>query len=162
MKNILVTGGAGFIGSNFIRYVFEKTDFQGNIVNYDALTYAGNYLNLEDIGVKFKDRYVFVKGDIRDTKALDEVFEKYEGQSLLMRGPYGNGFDVSLYKDGEVIVVAGGTVEHAELSSVIYNSRIACHEVLPRIVRIGRDDRVTFEFLEFHSSIKALSLQVPC
>lgn len=78
MTNILVTGGAGFIGSNFIRYVFEKTDFQGNIINYDALTYAGNYLNLEDIEAKFKDRYIFVKGDIRDTKALKEVFEKYQ------------------------------------------------------------------------------------
>jgi len=47
--NILVTGGAGFIGSNFIRYVFEKTDFIGTIVNYDKLTYAGNLLNLTDI-----------------------------------------------------------------------------------------------------------------
>ena len=64
--------------------------------------------------------------------------------------------------DDMVLVVAGGPVEHSELSSVIYHSRVACHEVLPRIVRIGRDDRVTFEFLEFHSSIKALSLQVPC
>ena len=51
--NILVTGGAGFIGSNFIRYVFEKTDFTGTIINYDKLTYAGNLLNLTDIEKKF-------------------------------------------------------------------------------------------------------------
>jgi anaerobic sulfite reductase subunit B len=42
-------------------------------------------------------------------RVTNEVFEKYEGQTLLMRGPYGNGFDTSLYEDGEVIVVAGGT-----------------------------------------------------
>ena len=42
-------------------------------------------------------------------RVTNEVFEHYEGQSLLMRGPYGNGFDTSLYEDGEVIVIAGGT-----------------------------------------------------
>jgi len=47
--NILVTGGAGFIGSNFIRHVFEKNDFKGTLVNYDKLTYAGNLANLNDI-----------------------------------------------------------------------------------------------------------------
>ncbi len=57
--NILVTGGAGFIGSNFIRYVFEKTDFTGTIVNYDKLTYAGNLLNLADIEKKFGGKGIF-------------------------------------------------------------------------------------------------------
>ena len=47
--NIMVTGGAGFIGSCFIRYVLERTNFSGRIINYDKLTYAGNLLNLEDI-----------------------------------------------------------------------------------------------------------------
>ena len=42
-------------------------------------------------------------------RVTNEVFERYEGESLLLRGPYGNGFDVDLYRDGEVVVVAGGT-----------------------------------------------------
>lgn len=60
---ILVTGGAGFIGSNFIRYMFEKyPDYE--IINLDKLTYAGNLDNLKDIEEKYGDRYTFVRGDI--------------------------------------------------------------------------------------------------
>ena len=74
MKNILVTGGAGFIGSNFIRYMLEKYDY--NIFNLDALTYAGNLENLED--VRDHDRYMFIKGDIRDRELITEIFSKYD------------------------------------------------------------------------------------
>ncbi len=76
--NILVTGGAGFIGSNFIRYVFDKTDFSGTIVNYDKLTYAGNLLNLTEIEKKFSgERYYFERGDIRDYEKVKDVVEKF-------------------------------------------------------------------------------------
>lgn len=76
--NILVTGGAGFIGSNFIRYMLEKTNFNGTIVNYDKLTYAGNLLNLADIDEKFGNRkYFFERGDIRDYDKVKEVFTRY-------------------------------------------------------------------------------------
>ncbi len=75
--NILVTGGAGFIGSNFIRYVFEKTDFRGMLVNYDKLTYAGNLMNLADIERKFGgESYVFERGDIKDHGKVAEVMAK--------------------------------------------------------------------------------------
>ena len=77
-SNILVTGGYGFIGSNFIRYIFENTSYQGNIINADMLTYAGNYLNLKDIENKYKDRYFFEKINICNIDALNEVFEKYK------------------------------------------------------------------------------------
>ncbi len=78
LTNILVTGGAGFIGSNFIRYLFKKTDFKGAVVNADKLTYAGNLQNLADINDEFVDtRYFFEKIDICDYEALKGVFEKY-------------------------------------------------------------------------------------
>ncbi len=77
--NILVTGGAGFIGSNFIRYVFEKTGFTGTLVNYDKLTYAGNLMNLVDIDGKFGNKnYFFERGDINDYENVKRVFSKYD------------------------------------------------------------------------------------
>jgi dTDP-glucose 4,6-dehydratase len=78
LTNILVTGGAGFIGSNFIRYLFKKTDFKGAVVNADKLTYAGNLQNLAGINNEFGDtKYFFEKIDICDYEALKAVFEKY-------------------------------------------------------------------------------------
>ncbi len=70
MKNILVTGGAGFIGSNFVRYMLNKhKDYK--IVNLDLLTYAGNIKSLDDI--KDNPNYLFVKGDIADNKLVDKI-----------------------------------------------------------------------------------------
>ena len=71
-KTLLVTGGAGFIGSNFIHYMMAKyPDY--TIINYDKLTYAGNLENLRD--VENSPNYRFVKGDIADAKLVNEVFE---------------------------------------------------------------------------------------
>ena len=79
LENILVTGGAGFIGSNFIHFVFHKTEFNGRIINVDKLTYAGNLENLEDIDNKFgKNRYYFEKVDICDYDKMKEIFQKYD------------------------------------------------------------------------------------
>ncbi|AMD16616.1 spore coat protein [Methanobrevibacter sp. YE315] len=73
MTKILVTGGAGFIGSNFIRYMVNKySEFE--IINFDALTYCGNLENLRDI--ENKDNYSFVKGDIRDKDTVDDLVRK--------------------------------------------------------------------------------------
>ncbi|VXC10655.1 dTDP-glucose 4,6-dehydratase [Flavobacterium sp. 9AF] len=74
MKSILITGGAGFIGSNFIPYFLEH-NLDYKLVNLDALTYAGNLENLKD--VKNKSNYIFVKGDICDRKFIEELFDKY-------------------------------------------------------------------------------------
>lgn len=74
MKKILVTGGAGFIGSNFIKMMLkEHQDYK--IVNLDALTYAGNLENLDDIAEN--PNYFFVKGDIRDRQVVGLIFEQY-------------------------------------------------------------------------------------
>ena len=73
MTNILVTGGAGFIGSNFVRYMVNKYP-EYNIINLDALTYCGNLENLKDI--ENEDNYSFVKGDIRDKSVVDDLVKK--------------------------------------------------------------------------------------
>lgn len=75
MKYVLVTGGAGFIGSNFIPY-FIDTHKDTHVVNLDALTYAGNLDNLADI--QEHKRYSFVRGDIRDRNTIERVFEEYD------------------------------------------------------------------------------------
>lgn len=78
-KCILVTGGYGFIGSNFIRYLFFKTNFSGIVINVDKLTYAANPANLFDIEEKFGcSRYFFEKIDICDYKICEKLFEKYD------------------------------------------------------------------------------------
>jgi dTDP-glucose 4,6-dehydratase len=74
MKNILVTGGAGFIGSNFIKsFLRERDDI--TIVNLDKLTYAGNLNNLEEI--KDNSNYHFIKGDITNSELVDYIFKQY-------------------------------------------------------------------------------------
>ncbi|MFN8432884.1 MAG: dTDP-glucose 4,6-dehydratase [Anaerolineales bacterium] len=75
MKNVLVTGGAGFIGSNFIQYLIQK-EANVNIINLDALTYAGNLANLSSL--ENHPRYRFVQGNICDTNTVDGLLRKYE------------------------------------------------------------------------------------
>lgn len=75
MKNILVTGCAGFIGSNFVPYFIEKYE-DYHLVNLDLLTYAGNLGNLQE--VENHDRYTFVHGDINDRDLVQQLFEKFD------------------------------------------------------------------------------------
>lgn len=75
MKNILVTGGAGFIGSNFINHILDERD-DYNIVNLDKLTYAGNLENLKSS--EGKKNYHFIKGDITNPGIVSYVFEKFD------------------------------------------------------------------------------------
>lgn len=83
-KSILITGGSGFIGSNFIRFLLEKTGYDGIIVNYDLLTYAGNPENLKDIDSEYgNEQYFFIKGDICDREKLDEIFGKYNIDTVI-------------------------------------------------------------------------------
>lgn len=73
MKTYLVTGGAGFIGSNYIHYMFGKYGDNIKIINVDKLTYAGNLENLRTI--EDRDNYVFIKADICDSEAINKIFE---------------------------------------------------------------------------------------
>ena len=80
MKNILVTGGAGFIGSNFIHYLLSGYE-DISVVNLDLLTYAGNLDNLSQVcGDR---RYSFVRGDIHDRELVNELFDKYEFDTVV-------------------------------------------------------------------------------
>ncbi len=76
MRTYLVTGGAGFIGSNFIHYMFGKYGNDIRIINVDALTYAGNPENLKE--VQERDNYVFVRADICDKEAISRIFTDYD------------------------------------------------------------------------------------
>lgn len=75
MKTYLVTGGAGFIGSNFVLYMLKKYE-DIRIINLDKLTYAGNLENLKS--VEGDSRHIFVQGDICDVELVSSLFEKYE------------------------------------------------------------------------------------
>ncbi len=80
MKTILVTGCAGFIGSNFVPYFLKKYP-EYHIVNLDLLTYAGNLENLKEI--EEDDHYTFVKGDICDRELVESLFEKYDIKGVI-------------------------------------------------------------------------------
>ncbi|WP_309088939.1 dTDP-glucose 4,6-dehydratase [Domibacillus sp.] len=77
---ILVTGGAGFIGSNFVPFLLRKyNNYQ--VINLDLLTYAGNLSNLDEI--IHDERHIFIKGDIRDRELIESVFEQYGIQHVI-------------------------------------------------------------------------------
>ena len=100
LQNILVTGGAGFIGSNFIHYLFGMStsgnpaftdaNFGGTVVNVDCLTYAGNRENLADIEEQHgagcpesSRRYFFEQVDICDRAAIDAILRKYQVDTIV-------------------------------------------------------------------------------
>ena len=80
MQTILITGGSGFIGSNFIPFYLEKNP-NCKVVNLDLLTYAGDISNLKEIDKN--PNYTFVKGDICNRELLDSLFEKYNFKGII-------------------------------------------------------------------------------
>ena len=80
MEKILITGGAGFIGSHVVR-LFVKKYPNKKIFNLDALTYAGNLENIEDI--ETEDNYEFIKGDITNEQFIDELFAKHQFDGVI-------------------------------------------------------------------------------
>lgn len=81
MKRILVTGGAGFIGSNFVGYMLKSKKDLEILVNLDLLTYAGNLENLKDF--ETNQNYKFVKGDIRDKDIVNKLFDEYNFDTVV-------------------------------------------------------------------------------
>ncbi|MBB3699809.1 dTDP-glucose 4,6-dehydratase [Flammeovirga yaeyamensis] len=80
MSSILITGGAGFIGSNFVPYFLEKYE-NYHLINLDKLTYAGDLSNLSEI--EGHSRYTFVEGDICDRNLIESLFEKYDIRGVI-------------------------------------------------------------------------------
>lgn len=78
--SILVTGGAGFIGSNYINYLLDKPGAL-KVINLDLLTYAGNLSNLE--GIKNNKNYTFIQGDIGNRKLIEDLFDRYRFQGVV-------------------------------------------------------------------------------
>jgi dTDP-glucose 4,6-dehydratase len=82
VHNLMVTGGAGFIGSNFVRYMLEKyPDY--HVLVYDKLTYAGNLDNLKDVATRFAGRYDFVQGDICDAALVREMVQAHDVDTII-------------------------------------------------------------------------------
>ena len=79
MTTILVTGGCGFIASHFIRLILSQTNWR--VINLDAITYAGNMENLED--VLSNPNHVFYRGDITDSKYVSTIFETEKPSSVV-------------------------------------------------------------------------------
>jgi dTDP-glucose 4,6-dehydratase len=77
MQNILVTGGCGFIGSNFIRFLLNQADFTGRVINLDKLTYAADPESLADVAARHSERYRFIRGDICDREAVRDAFQRF-------------------------------------------------------------------------------------
>ncbi|HPN96530.1 MAG TPA: dTDP-glucose 4,6-dehydratase [Candidatus Moranbacteria bacterium] len=123
-KNILVTGGAGFIGSNFIRYILSKyPDYK--ICNFDLLTYAGNLENLKD--VEDNPNYKFIKGDIRDEKLVDDIISQ-EKIDLIVHFAAESHVDRSILNPDDFITTnVIGT--HNLLKSALKNGNIRFHHI---------------------------------
>jgi len=123
-KNIIVTGGCGFIGSNFIKYLFKQKDFKGKIINLDKLTYAGNPNNLVDIDEKFgNERYFFYKTDITEIDSIEEIFKNHNVDCIIHFAAESH-VDRSITGPAEFIHTnIVGTFNLLELARKIWNNR---------------------------------------
>src|SRR5258708_7288914 len=124
---ILVTGGAGFIGSAFIRLAVEQTDV--DIVNLDALTYAGNLENLATISGH--PRYRFVKGDIADREAVERVVVESHPDAIV-------NFAAESHVDRSIF--APGPVFETNLRGTFTMLEIAREHRIPRFVHVSTDE----------------------
>jgi dTDP-glucose 4,6-dehydratase len=124
LTNILVTGGAGFIGANFIRYLLTKTGFSGTVVNFDKLTYAGNLTSLDDIDTMFGGKsYHFVQGDICDAEAVSAALKKYDIDTVIHFAAESH-VDRSIHGPGEFIQTnVIGTFTLLDAARTFWNGR---------------------------------------
>lgn len=82
MQRLFITGGAGFIGCNFVRHILEKYPHY-HVTVYDKLTYAGRLENLEDVAANYPDRYTFVQGDICDAATVERAIAEHDIDTIV-------------------------------------------------------------------------------
>jgi dTDP-glucose 4,6-dehydratase len=127
---VLITGGAGFIGSNFVRFVLHQRP-NWRVINYDALTYAGNLASLAD--VEDDPRYGFIHADIRDRRAMVEALRGHGGVDAVVHFAAESHVDRSIIDSGPFIST------NVQGTQVLLD---ACREVgtIKRFVHIGTDE----------------------
>jgi dTDP-glucose 4,6-dehydratase len=136
LKTILVTGGAGFIGSNLVHYLLEKDDI--TIINLDKLTYAGNTESLQD--VIDNERHIFVHGDVGDRELLNSLLIKYE-PSAVMHLAAESHVDRSIDGPGEFIETnVVGTFQLLEAARSFWNNLDTLEQQNFRFIHISTDE----------------------
>lgn len=136
MKTILVTGGAGFIGSNLVHYLLEKDDI--TVINLDKLTYAGNTESLQD--VIDNERHIFVHGDVGDRELLNSLLIKYE-PSAVMHLAAESHVDRSIDGPGEFIETnVVGTFQLLEAARSYWNNLDTLEQQNFRFIHISTDE----------------------
>jgi dTDP-glucose 4,6-dehydratase len=137
MQNVLVTGGAGFIGSNFVRYLL-KTEPQVQIVNLDALTYAGSLENLKDL--PDPQRHTFVKGDICNRELADDLLHRHHIDTIVHFAAESH-VDRSILGPGQFVQTnIVGTFTLLEAARQYWLVEKALGEVVPRFHHISTDE----------------------
>ncbi len=141
--HILVTGGAGFMGSAFIRYVLKQEDFAGHLSNLDLLTYAGNLSNVA--AVSSDERYTFYQGDIRDRDLLGKI-HKERPIDLIVHFAAETHVDRSI-TDPAVFLETNVMGTHVLLEFVKAHSKIHFHHISTDEVygALGKEGRFTEE-----------------
>ena len=128
MRNILVTGGAGFIGSNFVRMVLDE-QAEAKVVNLDSLTYAGNLENLK--GYMDHPRHTFVKGDICDAERVTRIIDEH-GVDAIINFAAESHVDRSLVEPGVFI--------ETNVKGTLTLLKLALEKKLERFVQISTDE----------------------
>lgn len=127
---LLVTGGAGFIGANFVRYTFEhESDDVSHIAVLDSLTYAGNLANLD--GLNERKDFSFYKGDIRDSELVEEILSKEKIDVVV-------NFAAESHVDRSILNPLEFVRTNIEGTQVLLNTARACN--VPKFVQISTDE----------------------
>jgi dTDP-glucose 4,6-dehydratase len=128
MRTILVTGGAGFIGSNFVRMILQEQE-ETKVINLDSLTYAGNLENLQ--GFTDHPRHIFIKGDICDASLLKHVVEEYRIDAII-------NFAAESHVDRSL--VEPGVFINTNVMGTLTLLRVALDKKLERFIQVSTDE----------------------
>lgn len=132
MTTVLVTGGAGFIGSNFVRYLLHKyPDY--SVVNLDNLTYAGLLQNLSDL--EGHPRYTFIRGDICDRSLLERIFRKHPIRAVI-------NFAAESHVDRSILD------PEVFLRTNVYGTGVLCDTAKAHWLKLGEDEKKQFRYIQ--------------